>query len=154
MMGIHLYWQFLWILRYVLTFYVKINIIEFVNTAKSSTVDSTTLARIENKKVIIVVANTTPLLTFSIMYLIFFFIVFFYPKITAQKMDVEPAKWEKYLLEVFTMKSLNFWWPLSNFCRFEIGMQNLSKNDNFEKYLTKNVIIITNQTFFFIQQVT
>ena len=76
-------------------FFVKINIIKFVNSAKSSTVDSTTLARIENKKVIIVVANTTPLLTFSIMYLIFFFIVFFYPKITAQKMDVEPAKWEK-----------------------------------------------------------
>ena len=84
------------------------NIIEFVNTAKSSTVDSTTLARIENKKVIIVVANTTPLLTFSIMYLIFFFIVFFYPKITAQKMDVEPAKWEKYLLEVFTMEEFKF----------------------------------------------
>ena len=57
--------------------------VKFVNSAKSYTVDSTTLARIENKKVIIVVANTTPLLTFSIMYLIFFFIVFFYPKITA-----------------------------------------------------------------------
>ena len=66
-------------------FFVKINIIKFVNSAKSSTVDSTTLARIENKKVIIVVANTTPLLTFSIMYLIFFFIVFFIQKLLLRK---------------------------------------------------------------------
>ena len=93
MMGVRLYVQYLWIEQYAgVQFFVKILIIKFVNSAESYTVDSTTLARIENKKVIIVVANTTPLLTFSIMYLIFFSIVFFYPKITAQKMDVEPAK--------------------------------------------------------------
>ena len=66
-------------------FFVKINIIKFVNSEKSYTVDSTTLARIENKKVIIVVANTTPLLTFSIMYLIFSLLSFFIQNLLLRK---------------------------------------------------------------------